>query len=71
MESVDLSTVGGCATGVWDENNRGVYWYPMADNNGVLGKTHLILDKCRQGEQRRRSGTMPIVMETAHGPECQ
>jgi hypothetical protein len=36
-EGVDLSTVSRYATGVWDENNGGVYLYPMADDCNVSG----------------------------------
>ncbi len=69
-EVADLSMVGGCATGVWDGNNGGVYWYSMADNCGVHGNPPD--PKQMQTKQAKEgSGTTPMVVGTAHGPGHQ
>ncbi len=67
---MDLSTISGCATGVWVEDNGGVYWYPLADNCGVRGNPP-DPQQMQTGQLKEGSGTMPLVMGTAHGPGRQ
>ena len=67
---MDLSLVSGCATGVWLENNGGVYWYPTADNPGVHGNLP-DPQQMQTGQAKEGSGTTPLVVEIAHGPGRQ
>ncbi len=67
---MNLSVVGGCATGVWDENNGGVYQYLMADNRSVRGNPPNP-KQMQTGRAKEGSGTMPMVVGTAHGPGHQ
>ncbi len=69
-EGVDLSTVSGCATGVWNENNWEVYWHSMADNCGVHGNPPNP-KQMQKGQAKGGSGTTSMVVGTAHGPGGQ
>jgi hypothetical protein len=69
-EGVDLSTAGRCATGVWVEDNGGVYWYPTADDRGVRGDPP-DPQQMQTGRAKKGSSTPSLVEGTAHGPGCQ
>ncbi len=67
---MDLSAIGGCFAGVQPKNNGGVYWYQTADDRGVRGNP-LDSQQMQTGQAKEGSGTMPMVVGTAHGPGHQ
>ncbi len=67
---MDISTVGGCFAGVWPENDGGVYWYQTTDDCGVCGNPP-DPQRMQTGRAKEGSGTMPMVVGTAHGPGHQ
>ncbi len=63
---MDLPTVGGHIEGVWNEDNGGVYFDPLADDCYVRGNP-LDSHQMQAGQVKERGNTTPMVVVTAHG----
>ncbi len=63
---VDISKVGGCVEGMWNEDNGGVYFGLPADNRCVRGDPP-DPQRMQAGQAQEGGNTMLLVVGTANG----